>query len=264
MTENNTEAIFSLVYRMLQTKHAHVQYSTTKAIRFYRAMVEATDNNRTVIGNATRTLNRVWALRQRISRKTEQLAGREKRYGKKVVSLLDDIITETESLDRQVLHYTGVMKGATDSLLMTILKAAHYQWRERVYLSVISRSNTLPTDDDGSCILGWWYHHSGRERFGSIPAFIRLGEVHHRLHQVTAELGKEDLRVQELSGVVKKLEAFEAVSQSVIAALDELDEYLIRLNGWSETGTPGDTAASPVETQAPPGKIRHGARRNGK
>ncbi|HDP0317320.1 TPA: CZB domain-containing protein [Salmonella enterica subsp. enterica serovar Concord] len=234
MTHGNADQIFLRVYRMLQTKLIHSQYSTNKAIKFYRAMVEAADNNTAVINNTVHTLNRVYSLKKRISHKTEGLTGREKRYGKRIVSMLDDIICETENMDKQLLHFTGVMKGATDSLLMTILKAAHYQWRDRVYISVMSGVNTVPADKDNQCLLGWWYHNRGIQRFGGLPPFIRLGEVHRRLHVAASEIAREDLSEPDVSSVITKLDTFETVSQSVISALDELDEYLIKMNDWTQ------------------------------
>ncbi|EEM2539944.1 hypothetical protein C3N85_24635, partial [Salmonella enterica subsp. enterica serovar Morehead] len=122
MAEENGNEIFTLVYHLLQSKLEHVQYTTDKAIKFYHTMVMATEKNKAATSKTTRTVNRMYSLRARIQHKAEKLDGREKRYAGKVVSLLDDIIRETEDMSCNILHYIGVMRRATDNLLMTILK----------------------------------------------------------------------------------------------------------------------------------------------
>ncbi|EBY2753562.1 hypothetical protein DVF53_23540 [Salmonella enterica subsp. enterica serovar Kottbus] len=233
VAEENGNEIFTLVYHLLQSKLEHVQYTTDKAIKFYHTMVMATEKNKAAISKTTRTVNRMYSLRARIQHKAEKLDGREKRYAGKVVSLLDDIIRETEDMSCNILHYTGVMRGATDNLLMTILKAVHYQWRERVYLSVMDRTIPFPAEDEGHCLLGWWYEHEGRKKFGHIPVFLRLGEEHRRLHRAEAELAAGVQQGTGTKSLLSLLNAFEMASRSVIGTLDELDEYLIRLNAVS-------------------------------
>ncbi|ECN5820947.1 hypothetical protein GT147_004541 [Salmonella enterica] len=234
--------LLAFVYRMLQSKMSHVQRSTDKAITFYRSMVDSVSKNRDIVNKTTQTVNRIYAFRSRIKTKTEKLEESEKRYGRKVVSLLDEVIHDLECVSSNTLHYSAVMKSNTDSLLITILKARHYQWRENVYMSVLGRTNTMPTDDKFSCFLGWWYYGEGKKKFSGIPAFIRLGSAHSRLHQVTAELAKEDLQNPDIRTLTGKLEEFEAVSVSVIMALDELDDYLMTLAG-QEYQSPGIPAA---------------------
>lgn len=214
---------------MLQSKLVHVQYSTDKAMTVYRSMVDATNKNTETINNTALTVNKIYTFRQRINNRTEKLKASEKRLGKKVVGLLDDAIHEIEKLNTDVRHYSEIMQRNTDSILITILKAIHYQWREKVYMSVLSRTNTIPVDDEFSCFLGWWYNSEGKARFSGFPPFIRLGAVHRRLHQVASELAKENLQAPDNEVILKKLEEFEAVSISVIMALDQLDEYLMKL-----------------------------------
>ncbi|EHA7656748.1 hypothetical protein JMI81_004601, partial [Salmonella enterica] len=86
------------------------------------------------------------------------------------------------------------------------------------------------------CVLGRWYHGEGRKTFGSLPAFVRLGDAHSRLHLALSELVKESLRAKRTpESVLKKLDALETVSQAVIVALDELDDSIIRSGIEDET-----------------------------
>ncbi|ELD4018951.1 CZB domain-containing protein [Salmonella enterica] len=221
--------LFIFVYRMLQSKQAHVQYSTDKAITFYRSMVNAINKNMEAVDNTTQTVNRIYAFRKRIKNKIEKIDGSGKQYCKNIIKLLDEVLHELVGVSDNISHYSGLMRNNTDSLLITILKARHYQWREKVYMSVLGKTNTIPADDEFSCFLGWWYHDKGNKKFGRFPPFIKLGTVHRKLHQVTAELAKEDLQYPDTRALMRKLEEFESISVSVITALDELDEYLIRI-----------------------------------
>ncbi|EJT2000494.1 CZB domain-containing protein, partial [Salmonella enterica] len=105
----------------------------------------------------------------------------------------------------------------------------HYQWRERVYMSVLEGKDTFPPEDEYHCVLGRWYHGEGRTAFGSLPAFVRLGDAHSRLHLALSELVHESRREKRTpESVLKKLDMLETASQAVIAALDELDDSVVR------------------------------------
>lgn len=86
----------------------------------------------------------LYAFRSRIKTKTEKLEESEKRYGRKVVSLLDEVIHDLECVSSNILRHSAIMKSNTDSLLIAILKAKHYLWRENVYMSVLIRTTPCP------------------------------------------------------------------------------------------------------------------------
>ncbi|ECG5644774.1 hypothetical protein E1K64_24195, partial [Salmonella enterica subsp. enterica serovar Poona] len=198
---------------MLQTKLAHVQYTTEKAIRYY-LMVAAAENNIEAATTTTLTVNRMYSLRSRLSRKSEKMSGREKRYALKVVMLLDELISDAEAMSRNILLYSGMMRGATDSLLMTILKAVHYQYREQVYMAVMDRTAPFPSDDETRCLLGWWYHHDGMKKFSNLPVFIRLGDAHSQLHRSAADLAMAVRQGEDTGKLLIRLDVFESDSQS--------------------------------------------------
>ncbi|EAP1707851.1 hypothetical protein D6O16_23340 [Salmonella enterica] len=54
--------LLAFVYRMLQSKMSHVQYSTDKSITFYRSMVDAASKNRDIVNKTTQTVNRIYAV----------------------------------------------------------------------------------------------------------------------------------------------------------------------------------------------------------
>ncbi|HAF2163491.1 TPA: hypothetical protein G8N56_005116 [Salmonella enterica] len=223
----NDEKIFQYVYRTLQSKLVHVQYTAEKATRLRRKMSGAAADNQRMAEGISEFLNRIYSLRGRIKTKIISLPSREKRYGKQVINLLDDLMKYTTEMQDFVFSSANIMDISANSLQLTVLKAVHYQWRERVYMSVLNKTNTIPVEDEHHCLLGRWYDGEGRENFGLLPAFIRLGEVHRKLHQLAAELAGEDMTQPVQERILKKLEAFETVSLAVIAALDSLDDSII-------------------------------------
>ncbi|EBY8644605.1 hypothetical protein D6S17_24200 [Salmonella enterica subsp. enterica serovar Java] len=223
----NDKAIFTYIYRTLQSKLVHVQYTAEKATRLRRKMSVAAAENRRIAEGMSEFVNRTYVLRKRLNLKIPSLSAREKRYGKQVIKLLDDLMEYTTDMQNSVSRSAGTMDVSAGSLQVTVLKAVHYQWRERVYMSVLNKTNTIPGEDEHHCLLGRWYDGEGREKYGLLPAFIRLGDVHRKLHQVAAELAKEDMEHPGQERLLKKLEDFETVSLAVIAALDALDDSII-------------------------------------
>ncbi|EKC7222348.1 CZB domain-containing protein [Salmonella enterica] len=145
-----------------------------------------------------------------------------------MVGLLDDLMIYTTYMQDSVSRLAGLMDMSASSLQLTVLKAVHYQWRERVYMSVLNKTNTIPAEDEHHCMLGRWYDGEGREKFGTLHAYIRLGEMHRKLHQAAAELAKEDMTATGNERLMNKLEVFESVSLAVIAALDALDDSIVK------------------------------------
>ncbi|EHU7139081.1 CZB domain-containing protein [Salmonella enterica] len=223
----NDEEVFKYIYRTLQSKLVHVQYTAEKATRLRSKMSCAASENQRMAEGMSEFVNRIYSLRGRIKTKSRSLPVREKRYAKLVVNLLDDLMAHTTDMQDSVSRSAGLMDMSAGSLQLTVLKAVHYQWRERVYMSVLNKSNTIPAEDEHHCLLGRWYDGEGREKFGTLSAYIRLGEVHRKLHQVTAELAKEDMTRPGQERILKKLEEFESVSLAVISALDALDDSIV-------------------------------------
>ncbi|EBM5320767.1 CZB domain-containing protein [Salmonella enterica] len=229
MISGDNDALFAMVYRMLQSKQVHVLYTAEKAEKLYTRISAVADENETVTDEITGLVNRMYSLRGRLKNKLGALTPRERRYGNQVIALLNGLIEENEKIQGKMTVSANAMRCTAHSLQVTVLKAIHYQWRERVYMSVLEGKNTFPPEDEHHCVLGRWYHGEGRTDFGSLPAFVRLGDAHSRLHLALSELVKESLRAKRTpESVLKKLDALETVSQAVIVALDELDDSIIR------------------------------------
>lgn len=229
MISGDNSALFAMVYRMLQSKQVHVLYTAEKAEKLYTRMSAVADENEAVTDGITGLVNRMYSLRGRLKNKLGSLTPRERRYGNQVIALLSDLIEENEKIQGKMTVSANAMRCTAHSLQVTVLKAVHYQWRERVYMSVLERKDTFPPEDEYHCVLGRWYHGEGRTAFGSLPVFVRLGDAHSRLHLALSELVHESRREKRTpESVLKKLDMLETASQAVIAALDELDDSVVR------------------------------------
>ncbi|HGB5310779.1 TPA: CZB domain-containing protein, partial [Salmonella enterica subsp. enterica serovar Poona] len=214
---------------MLQTKQMHVLYTAEKAEKLYSGMSAVADENETMADGVTGLVNQMYSLRGRLKNKLGTLTPRERRYGKKVIALLDGLIEKNEKIQGKLGVSANTIRCTAYSLQVTVLKAIHYQWREKVYMSVMEGKDTFPAEDEHNCVLGRWYHSEGRKSFGSLPAFLRLGEAHGKLHQALSELVQESSREKRTpERILTKLDVLETVSQAVITALDELDDCVIR------------------------------------
>ncbi len=99
-------------------------------------------------------------------------------------------------------------------------------------MSVLEGKDTFPAEDEYHCTLERWYQGEGRKNFGALPAFVRLGEAHGKLHQALSELVQESRQEKRTpERILTKLDVLETVSQAVITALDDLDDSVIRQGG---------------------------------
>ncbi|EAA7556296.1 hypothetical protein FZH48_23615 [Salmonella enterica] len=171
----------------------------------------------------------MYSLRGRLKNKLGTLTPREKRYGNKVIALLNGLIEKNEKIQGKLTVSANTIRCTAYSLQVTVLKAIHYQWHERVYMSVLEGKDTFPAEDEHHCVLGRWYQGEGRKCFGSLPAFVRLGDAHGKLHQALSALVQEYHSEKCMpERILTKLDVLETDSQAVITALDELDDSVIR------------------------------------
>jgi diguanylate cyclase (GGDEF)-like protein/PAS domain S-box-containing protein len=103
----------------------------------------------------------------------------------------------------------------------------HESWIRQVLLAVEGMPLTLSTMeilDQHNCRFGHWYDGPGRERYGHLPEFERISEVHTQVHQV----GPAMLRLHESGNVEQARQLSETL-------LDLKQEILVRLDALQET-----------------------------
>ncbi|EKK8361110.1 hypothetical protein PPQ74_004866, partial [Salmonella enterica] len=96
------EKVFSYIYRTLQSKLVHVQYTAEKAVRLRKKMTASAVENQQIAERMAEFINRLYSLRGRIKTKIPSLGIREKRYGNQIVSLFDDLMKVTTEMQGSV------------------------------------------------------------------------------------------------------------------------------------------------------------------
>ncbi|EDM3692494.1 hypothetical protein CSM81_23590 [Salmonella enterica subsp. enterica serovar Infantis] len=231
-TENDghdNNEMFAYIYQMLQTKLIHVQYTTQKVMKIQHQLSTLPERNQQSVESLTTLINQLHALRIRLKNKILKSEVNERHLLRKVATLMDTLSEQALKIQQDALLSAELTDTAANSLLITVLKAHHYQWREKVYMSVLTRSHNIPREDELTCALGQWYHTQGQVQFSHLPAFRTLGIYHSRLHQVEKELTKTLAENAQCTVILKKLKLLEDVSLAVINTLDDLDNYIINI-----------------------------------
>ncbi|EGF9691576.1 hypothetical protein IDR12_000399 [Salmonella enterica] len=221
--------VFKYIYQALQAKLVHVQYTTAKALKLQGSMLYLAQNNKQSVDGLTNVIHRLYKYRKRLEKRIQQAGASNNTNEKKMLSLVNALSAEVEDIQLSTIISSKFIKFSADSLLMTILKAQHYQWRELVYMSALSQNNNIPQHDEFSCALGKWYHGEGKDKFSHLPAFSKLGDYHSKFHRISAEISKEGFDGVCWEKIYRNLEEFEKYSNLVISALDELDDHIIML-----------------------------------
>ncbi|MBF0435708.1 MAG: CZB domain-containing protein [Magnetococcales bacterium] len=70
------------------------------------------------------------------------------------------------------------------------IKQAHLAWLGKLEQVISGRLNLVPDDVSSAhdCVFGKWYDREGQEKFGHLPMFKELGEVHARVHESAREV----------------------------------------------------------------------------
>ncbi|EGN2452273.1 hypothetical protein IIF46_004530 [Salmonella enterica] len=231
MNFNHEKEAFKTIYAALQSKLVHVQYTTTKALTLQSKMLTVAENKKTSVEELTSVINQLYRYRKNLEKRIQQAGISKSADEKKLLSLVNALNAEVEEIRQSTIISSKVMKSSADSLLMIILKAQHYQWRELVYMSALSQSNhSLTQQDEFSCALGKWYNGQRKENFSHLPGFSLLGDYHSKFHRISADILKEGFNGISWEKISRNLEEFEKCSNLVISALDQLDEQIIMID----------------------------------
>ncbi|MDX6912856.1 CZB domain-containing protein [Hafnia paralvei] len=227
--DDNEHEGFKHIYLALQEKRTHIQYTTQKALKLQRYMLNLASHQKQVGEDAYRALNHLYVYRRHIEKIQASPETAPPLNMNKMLLLANELGFTADRIQKTTLDSANAIARIANSFLMTILKSQHYQWREKVYLSVLRRSDNVPTDDEFHCALGQWYHGDGRRDFGHLPAYSSLGDAHRKLHEISVQLAKEGFKSMDWSDITQRLDEFESASQQVIYTIDKLDEQILAL-----------------------------------
>ncbi|MDA8153259.1 MAG: CZB domain-containing protein [Acidithiobacillus sp.] len=105
-------------------------------------------------------------------------------------SLFQQILTQLDRLrsDIDASIDTFAQGEIPPEILLTIAKADDVRWVSQVLEAVAGTGNDLRFQSDEwadhyACRLGKWMDGLGQEKFGKLPEFVALAEVHPEVHQ---------------------------------------------------------------------------------
>ncbi len=101
-------------------------------------------------------------------------------FFKQVMGQMDRLRSE---IDASI--HTYAQEDIPQEILLTLAKADHVRWVGRVLEAIADNKLQLKPDeltDHHACRLGKWMDGPGQEKFGSLPEFEALAEVHPDVH----------------------------------------------------------------------------------
>jgi len=114
-------------------------------------------------------------------------------------------------------------------------KLAHTRWVDRLAAllagQIILMEESVVSADE--CTLGKWYTGHGRQQFGHVPEYQKLGDIHTRMHRHARQT------------VVEYNRGNQQTAKTELEQVETLSEEIVRLLGRLEEANPADQIASP-------------------
>ncbi|MBC6501823.1 hypothetical protein GW742_10060 [Citrobacter freundii] len=208
------------------SKAAHVQYTAQKCFRLRERMLVSAAVCREDAQTLSLVLNRQYRLVKYLSKHDDD--GSRDTGHKPLLKLTREQYDQTGRIQVQLSGVAGELTVSADSLLFTLLKAQHYQWRDRLYVAILTAQVEEMMIDESECTLTRWIQGEGMQRFQSLQGFRALEACHRRVHDVSRGLFERKLASFSPQTLRDTLHRTEEASQQLIVALDSLDEQVGR------------------------------------
>ncbi|PLC60658.1 hypothetical protein B9P82_23885 [Citrobacter sp. L55] len=217
------------IYHSMLTKTIYAEHTINKSLRQRNTMLDLAFRLRTFEQLFTPYLNRLYRLVKSFNRidVNNDLHIKEGRKLKTLTSELYDNISSTQG--NLSYSYSEIILTA-DSLLFSLLKAKHYLWRDRLYISILSGVVNDLILEEKHCSLGLWIHGEGFKRFHHLSDFHDFDLRHHLLHKVVDDFLNRELNRLNPHELQTLLIDIEDKSQNLVMALDKLDDKINILN----------------------------------
>ncbi|MBF0612809.1 MAG: HAMP domain-containing protein [Magnetococcales bacterium] len=110
-----------------------------------------------------------------------------------------------------------------EPLAVEKIKGAHLKWLGKLEYVIRGRAALKPEQvaSGRECDLGKWYYSEGTQKFGHLPVFQKMGEVHLRVHEVAKEAVKK-VELGDIAGAEEKMNQFSAIKDQLFDLLDDL------------------------------------------
>lgn len=204
------------------TKFAHVHYTSEKSFRLRESMLHSASHCREESQSLTLVLNRQYRLVNHLAKDTQQ--DNYKTEHSQLLKLAREQYQQTGFTQENLSRVASGLALAADKLLFALLKVQHYQWRDRLYIALLTEKHNNIVSDERECTLGLWIHGEGLRRFRTLPGFRELDACHHLVHETSNNLFRRKLKTFTPEELKRVLHDVEEASQQLITALDRLDE----------------------------------------
>ncbi|SFP51539.1 Methyl-accepting chemotaxis protein [Hydrogenimonas thermophila] len=118
------------------------------------------------------------------------------------------------------------------SIFMEVFKINHIMFKSRAYSAVVNGSvadEILHTNYE-TCDFGKWYHGKGKELFGNLDIFRKMGDAHKKFHEFidkNLELikdGENTLNLENKDTIIDRFKEAEKYSEELFSLMDQLSE----------------------------------------
>ena len=174
------------------------------------------------------------------------------RNGQEAVEVLSEAIQGTRAIMESFVAFFHQVMGQMDRLrseidaslnthaqgdippdvLLTLTKADHVRWVGRVLEAIAGKDLKLKSEeltDHHVCRLGKWMDGPGQEKFGSLPEFVALAQIHPEVH-TTGKAIIAAFQAGDSDSVAIGAERLQQLSARVQEQLDALRESILSAN----------------------------------
>ncbi|HAF5680433.1 TPA: CZB domain-containing protein [Salmonella enterica subsp. enterica serovar Muenchen] len=151
---------------------------------------------------------------------------------KSLLHTLQQIHDTSSWVAEKMYRLSSSQKYSAELLDLSVIMVKHFLWRERIFMAIIlggHDNESLKMVSARTCALGKWYDGKGKQIYAQLPAYLSLGEIHTRYHDVINELidkGIEKIPFSELSSVLAKLEM---LSQRIVGLIGQIQHHVVLL-----------------------------------
>ena len=118
------------------------------------------------------------------------------------------------------------------SIFMEVFKINHIMYKSRAYAAVVNGSveDEILSKDHQNCDFGKWYHSKGKELFGNLDIFRKMGNIHKKFYESiegNLELirnGENALNLENKDTIVNRFKEAERYSEELFMLMDQLSE----------------------------------------
>ncbi|EBP9818077.1 CZB domain-containing protein [Salmonella enterica] len=226
-TLTHYQIICEHMHHSMMNKSVHVHYTAQKCFLLRNDLIQSASRYREDAALLTPLQNRQYRLVKSI--KSDSEGEKNTLHERQLLSLANEQFRLTGTVQQQLSDMASGLMRSADTLLFTLLKAQHYQWRDRLYMALLTDQPDSVLAGENDCPLGQWLHAEGARRFYSLPGFRSLREAHHEMHQAVEQLFDTPLTSKLPTVLKRQLQRTEDASQQLISVLDGLEKMVVLL-----------------------------------